>query len=121
MEDIKEKILNDFMKGLENENCNPTESTPDIEKDILRAILERAKEDMERHEAEEAQIREDNKLVYDRIMQGIEEIGEACEEYECLEDPEEKSRRAVRYSENLRTLASLAQARGNLIKAMRFW
>lgn len=121
MEDIKEKILIDFMKGLEGENCEPTESPSDIGKDIIRELLARAKEDAERHEAEEAQIREDNKIVYDRIMQGIEEIGEACEAYELLEDPKEKDRQAVRYSENLRTLASLAQARGNLIKAMRFW
>lgn len=60
----------------------------------------------------------DNIAVYDRLMQGIETLGEQCEVWELMEDGEEKSRKLVSYSENLRTIASLAQARSNLVRLM---
>lgn len=60
----------------------------------------------------------DNITVYDRIMQGIEELGERCEAYETEQDPEEKRKGIIGYSENLRTIANLAQARTNLVRMM---
>lgn len=60
----------------------------------------------------------DNITVYDRIMQGIEELGERCETYETEEDPDEKRRGLRVYSENLRTISALVQARTNHIRMM---
>lgn len=60
----------------------------------------------------------DNITVYDRLMQGIEELGERCEDYETEEDPDEKRKGIIGYSENLRTIANLVQARTNLIRMM---
>ena len=60
----------------------------------------------------------DNITVYDRLMQGIEELGERCEAYETEQDPEEKRKGIIGYSENLRTIAHLANARTNLIGMM---
>lgn len=60
----------------------------------------------------------DNIAIYDRIMQGIEGLGEQCEAWELLEDGEEKLRGLRSYSENLRTISSLVQARGGLLRLM---
>ena len=60
----------------------------------------------------------DNITVYDRIMQGIEELGERCEAFETEQDPEEKRKGIIGYSENLRTISALVQARTNLIRMM---
>lgn len=60
----------------------------------------------------------DNITVYDRLMQGIEELGERCEAYETEEDPDEKRRGLRVYSENLRTISALVQARTNLVRMM---
>lgn len=60
----------------------------------------------------------DNITVYDRLMQGIEELGERCEAFETEQDPEEKRKGIIGYSENLRTMAHLANARTNLVRMM---
>lgn len=60
----------------------------------------------------------DDIAIYDRLMQGIETLGEMCEEWELLEDPDEKRKDRRVYSELLRTLSMLVQARGNLVKLM---
>ena len=60
----------------------------------------------------------DDIAIYDRLMQGIETLGEMCEEWELLEDSDEKRKDRRVYSELLRTLSMLVQARGNLVKLM---
>lgn len=60
----------------------------------------------------------DNITVYDRLMQGIEELGERCEAFETEQDPEEKRKGIIGYSENQRTIAHLANARTNLVRMM---
>lgn len=58
----------------------------------------------------------DDIAVYDRLMQGIEALGEVCEAWELTEDLEEKRKNLRVYSETLRTISALVQARGNLVK-----
>lgn len=60
----------------------------------------------------------DDIAIYDRLMQGIEELGERCEAFETTEDPEEKRRGLRVYSENLRTISALVQARTNHLRMM---
>ena len=91
-------------------------------KEILAEMDEAAREELENffenHDAHCRERMSDNVMIYERLMQGIEELGEFCESYELLEDDEEKRRHRRSYSECLRTLSDLVQARGNLEKLM---
>lgn len=95
-------------------------------KELYREVYgERADEELEEAKKYAALISEhrrermtDNITVYDRLMQGIEELGERCEAYETEEDPDEKRKGIIGYSENLHTIAQLVNARTNLVRMM---
>ena len=111
MQNMEEKIMNDFMKNVEdvpygNIKKEANELTEEL-KGFLIMCSQHRRERMT-----------DNITVYDRLMQGIEELGERCEAYETEQDPEEKRKGIIGYSENLRTIANLVQARTNLIRMM---
>lgn len=108
---MEEKIMNDFMKNVEdvpygNIKKEANELTEEL-KGFLIMCSQHRRERMT-----------DNITVYDRLMQGIEELGERCEDYETEQDPEEKRKGIIGYSENLRTIAHLVNARTNLVRMM---
>ena len=86
--------------------------------DMPDEVPEEIKEFLVMHSQHRRERMTDNITVYDRIMQGIEELGERCEAYETEEDPDEKRKGIIGYSETLRTIAHLANARTNLIRMM---
>lgn len=111
MQNMEEKIVNDFMKNVEdvpygNIKKEANELTEEL-KEFLIICSQHRRERMT-----------DNITIYDRLMQGIEELGERCEAYETEQDPEEKRKGIIGYSENLRTIANLVQARTNLVRMM---
>ena len=81
-------------------------------------VPEEIKEFLIMHSQHRRERMTDNITVYDRLMQGIEELGERCEAFETEQDPEEKRKGIIGYSENLRTIAHLTNARTNLIRMM---
>lgn len=112
MQNMEEKIMNDFMKNVEdvpygNIKKDAPDEMPEELKDFLIMCSQHRRERMT-----------DNITVYDRLMQGIEELGERCEAYETEQDPEEKRKGIIGYSENLRTIANLVNARTNLVRMM---
>lgn len=111
MQNMEEKIMNDFMKNVEdvpygNIKKEANELTEEL-KGFLIMCSQHRRERMT-----------DNITVYDRLMQGIEELGERCEAYETEQDPEEKRKGIIGYSENLCTIAHLVNARTNLVRMM---
>ena len=101
MQNMEEKIMNDFTENVEDVPCGI------IKREFLIMCSQHRRERMT-----------DNITVYDRLMQGIEELGERCEAYETEQDPEEKRKGIIGYSENLRTIANLVNARTNLVRMM---
>lgn len=108
---MEEKIMNDFMKNVEDVPYGNIKKEANELTEELKAFLIMCSQ----HRRERMT---DNITVYDRLMQGIEELGERCEAYETEQDPEEKRKGIIGYSENLRTIAHLANARTNLVRMM---
>ena len=111
MQNMEEKIMNDFMKNVEDVPYGNIKKEANELTEELKGFLIMCSQ----HRRERLT---DNITVYDRLMQGIEELGERCEAYETEQDPEEKRKGIIGYSENLRTMAHLANARTNLVRMM---
>lgn len=112
MQNLEEKIMNDFMKNVEYVPCE------NIKEDASNEMPEELKKFLIMCSEHRRERMTDNITVYDRLMQGIEELGERCEAFETEQDPEEKRKGIISYSENLRTFANLVQARTNLVRMM---